>query len=462
MILDSITVTASQGTVNSRVLASSAADLEAGNPTLAGPVEIRWSRAASMLPPEPTEVTVHVLTPVDDPRVDLDINTRLTITWGKAGTAATVFDGFTDSITWHPPEGRRVNGRRVQEVEITAICPIGRRARQRVGDEPWPASSSTRRRMLIGRDLMPEFDSNGMTVPDITQPPNTDDRYTWAAHLDIDSRSPVEVLQELLNAHRQILTPGTSPERPTIVAQRVPTRSRGTLVHSGGTVTLTAPSSMSTIVDIDARYADDTTRSRSFDSGLSAVTVEYELGDQSYYPTRSRMVSRTWGDLNSPGTSVRIKQGIVSLQYNPAGTDESFEALVPEDPPQAGFYAAMVRPFDRNTTRLGPVRIPLSRLPDTAAPILAALTDLNTRWGTDVRLDNAPAGVPPVHFPLGGALILSGDPDQCELTLDLEPAEFLTAPSVLWRDFGHAAAYPLFSAGAFTYDDAALASEVTT
>lgn len=461
MILDAITVTASQGTATSRVLASSAADLKAGNPTLAGPVEIRWSRPASMLPPEPTEVTVHVLTPVDDPRVDLDINTRLTITWGKAGTAATVFDGFTDSITWHPPEGRRVNGRRVQQVEITAICPIGRRSRQRIGDRPWPSSSSSLRRYRIG-DLLPEFDSNGLPVTDIAQTPNTDDRYTQASYLDVDSRSPIEVLQELLNAHQQILIAGTSPEQPTIEAQRIPTRSRGTLVHSTGTVTLTPSNGTGPVVDVPAELADDTTRSRSFDSGLSAVTIEYELGDQSYYPIRSRKVSRTWGDLNAPGTSIRIKQGIVSLQYNAGNSDAWFDAMVPENPPGTAFYSAMVRPFDRNTTRLGPVRIPLSRLPNTAAPVLAALTDLNTRWGTDVRFDNALGGVPPVHFPLGGVLVLSGDPDQCELTLDLEPAEFLTAPSVLWRDFGYDAAYPLFSAGAFTYDDAALASEVTT
>lgn len=461
MILDAITVWARKGLPAESVLSSSAASLEAGTPTLAGPIEIRWSRPASMLPPEPTEVTVRMLTPVNDSRVDLDVDTRLTIQWTKDGTTVTVFDGNVDGITWHPPQRITVNGRRLQEVVITAICPIGRRSRQRIGDEPWLTSSSVRRRNLL-TDLMPEFNHNSLPVGDYTQAPNTDDRYTQAIYLDIDSRNPVELMQELLNAHLQILVPGTSPERPTIEAQMIPSRSRGTLVHSSGTVTFQPSTGASPVADVPAALADDTPRSRSFDSGLSSVTIEYELGDQSYYPTRRRDVSRTWGDPTASGTSVRIKQAIVSLQYNQAGTDEGFDAIEPLNPPMWGVYSAMVQQFNRNTIRLDPVRIPLSRLPDTAVPMLAALTDLMTRWTTDVRFQGAMDGVPPVHFPLGGTLILSGDPRECELTLDLEPAEFITAPPVMWRDFGFDAGYPLFSAGAFTYNDAAQASEVTT
>lgn len=458
MIPDAITITADLGGANERVLASDATSLEAGDAIIAGGVEIRWSRPASMLHPDPTEATLTLLKPRNYSWPDVGVETRLTISWTGAGVTTIVFDGHIDRITSHPPEGRRVAGRVIHAITIEAICPIGRLSRLRIGDTPWEAQHSGNRAQKLRR-FLPGFSGAGLS--EIDQPPNTDGRFTRARYLDVDSRNPIELAQELVAGHRRVLLADQRASEPGVKHVPIASRKLGAIKVTGGTASYEPATGQVASVELPAWAVDDTDRVQSFDSAISAVTVNYQLGAMDSYSTTTREVSKTWGDVNAPGTSIKIDTQAVSVQYlSVPYTDEQFDRLRPLPPQHTYFWASLVTPNNRNITRLGTLRIPWKRLGPEHVPAMQTITDLIDRFGTAVHFTGITPDVSPLQVPIAGTLILSGDPAECVLELEVEPFELSTATSVEWRTFGLAAGAVEFYQADFTFHESAYASEV--
>lgn len=455
---DSITVTADLGAPTERVLASDRASIEDGTPVIIGGVQIRWSRPASVLHPDPTEASLTILKPRDYTWPDLGIDTRLTIAWTSGGIETVVFDGYVDRIASQPPERRRIRGRLVHTVTIDAIDPIGRLSRVRFGEAPWGGQSSASRVFKL-RPHLPDLSSYYLT--DIAQPPNTDDRYTRARYLDVDSRSPIEVAQELVIGHRRVLMAGTSPARPTVNHYPIASRTLGAIKLENGTATYVPASGQVASVELPAWAVDDTERVQSFDSAISSVTVNYQLGAMDRPDTITRDVSRTWGDPSAPGTSISIDTQSVSVQYLPVPySDEQFQDLQPLDPQHAEFWASLVTPNKRGIVRLGTLRIPWNRLGDEHAATMRTLTHIADRYGTAVHFTGITPDVSPLQVPIAGTLTLSGDPDECVLELEVEPFELSADRAVEWRQFGLPTGAVRLYQSAFTFHESAYASEV--
>ena len=455
---DSITVTADRGAPTERVLASDRESIEDGQPVIAGGVQIRWSRPASVMHPDPTEASLTILKPRDYTWPDLGIDTRLTIAWTAGGVETIVFDGYVDRIASQPPEGRRIRGRLVHTVTIDAIDPIGRMSRVRFGEEPWGVQSSASRVFDL-RPYLPDLSSADLS--EIAQPPNTDDRYTRARYLDVDSRSPIEVAQELVIGHRRVLMAGTSAARPTVNHYPIASRKLGAIKLQNGTATYEPASGQVASVELPAWAVDDTERVQSFDSAITSVTVSYQLGAMDRPDVTTRDVSRTWGDSSAPGTSLRIDTQSVSVQYLPVPySDDQFQELQPLDPQHAEFWASLVTPNTRGIVRLGSLRIPWNRLGDEHTAAMQALTHITDRFGTAVHFTGITPDVSPLQIPIGGTLTLSGDPDECVLELEVEPFELSAPGAVEWRTFGLAPGAVELYQSDFTFHESAYASEV--
>lgn len=455
---DSITVTADLGAPTERILASDRASIEDGVPVIAGGVQVRWSRPASVLHPDPTEASITILKPRDYTWPDLGIDTRLTIAWSSGGVETIVFDGHVDRIASQPPERRRIRGRLVHTVTIDAIDPIGRLSRVRFGEQPWDVQTSASRVLKL-RPHLPDLSSS--YLGEILQPGNTDERFTRARYLDVDSRSPIEVAQELVIGHRRVLMAGTSPARPTVDHFPIASRKLGAIKLENGTATYVPATGQVASVELPAWAVDDTERVQSFDSAISSVTVNYQLGAMDNPGSMNREVSRTWGDPTAPGTSISIDTQSVSVQYLPVPyTDEQFQDLQPLDPQHADFWSSLVTPNNRGIVRLGTLRIPWHRLGDEHAAAMRTLTHITDRYGTAVHFTGITPDVSPLQVPIAGTLTLSGDPAECVLELEVEPFELSAPGAVEWRTFGlEPGAVELYQSD-FTFHESAYASEV--
>lgn len=458
MKIDAITVTADLGGPAERVLASDLAAVRAGLAVVADTLRITWTRPAAVLSPEPTDLQLTLWKPHDHTWPDVDIDTRLTVSWTLGGVDTVVFDGYVDTVTSHPADPGLLDGRRWHAVTIAAICPIGRYSRVRFGEEPWPSEHSNVRANRF-ENLLPGWDAPYLL--EVNQVPNTDRRYTRAARLDVDSRSPIEVAQELLAAHRIVLIPNTSAATPTVIGVPLARRELGDIVLAGGVATYRPAAGTIATVELPAWAVDNADKVKGFDSAISAVTVRYHLGAMDSPDTKVREVSKTWGDPTSPGTSLSIDTQSLSVQYlSVPYTDAQWELLQPDPPLNADFWASLIQPNNRGVVRLGTLRVPLSRLGDEHQAALRALTDLTGRWGTAVHFSGITPDVSPVQVPIGGTLTLSGDPALCELSLEVEPFELSAPGSVTWRTFADAPVNVAMYQADFTFLQSALASEV--
>lgn len=458
MNIDAITITADKGTPEARVLASDLASARDGLVVVSDTVRITWSRPAGILPPEPTDCQFTLWKPHDHTWPDVDVDTRITVAWTVGGVEVVVFDGYVDTVTSHPATRGETYGRRWHGVTVNAICPIGRYSRVRFGEEPWPIEHSNTRKGRFDA-LLP-----GWTAPTLTEinpVPNTDRRYTLAARVDVDSRSPIEVAQELLNAHRAVLIAGTSTGTPTVTGVRMARRTLGAIVFANGVATYRPASGQIATVELPAWAVDNTDKVKSFDSSISSVTVRYALGMMDIPDVKVRDVSKTWGDSAAPGARISIDTQTVSVQYLPVPySDEQFEKLQPEPPLNDTFWSSLIQPNNRRVVRLGTLRIPLDRLGDEHGPALRTLTDLTGRWGTAVYFNGITPDVSPVQVPIGGTLTLSGDPSLCELSLTVEPFELSADGPVEWQEFGIPSATVRLYQSDFTFHESAYASEV--
>lgn len=458
MNVDAITVTADLGGPAQRVLASDLAAVRAGLVVVADTLRITWSRPASVLPPEATELQLTLWKPHDHTWPDVDIDTRLTVSWTIEEVEVVVFDGYVDAVTSHPAEPGLLDGRRWHAVTIAAICPIGRYSRVRFGEEPWPIEHSNTRAARF-RGLLPGWSSP--TLTEINQVPNTDRRFTRAARVDVDSRSPIEVAQELVTSHRGFLYAASTEVTPAVKVATMARRTLGSITLSGGVASYVPASGQIATVELPAWAVDNTDKAKSFDSAISAVTVRYALGAMDQPDTTVRDVSKTWGDPNVPGATIAIDTQSVSVQYLPVPySDDQFEKLQPEPPLNADFWGSLVQPNNRGLVRLGALRIPLSRLGDEHRAALRTLTHLTGRWGTAVHFSGITPDVSPLQVPIGGTLTLSGDPNLCELSLEVEPFELSAPGSVAWRTFADAPVNVSMYQADFSYLQSALASEV--
>lgn len=415
MILDSITVM-----VGGIPFVSTRDAADSGVPHIVGDVQVKWSRATSLSPPDPQDINFTVrmrrtFEPANDP-IGLDDPVLLTVVVG--GISAEVFGGVVDSIRYEAaPLGEW------QDIKVGAICHMARAARRRVGSEPWPREN-----------LRARFPRLNALVPEVADPPtpNSTQQYFSAIPMDIDARNPIEVLQEhwgIINLFPYGAANGIRSTKANVSLIR-----RLNVRIQYDQVTITDGWDTIEVVNLPAKSIENVGRELSFDSVVSAVTINFTLStlDGEY----SRETSRTYGSSSTPGTSMSFTTAEVLRVSNVASQTE-FDAVQPGDP--HGYDTQ--RALDDDPTpqyRLDPLTVYFEDIPtDPAAPLqpadLAALVGLDSRWSTVLVIEGAPPDIYPLHVATSGALTLSGDASRCKLTVTPEPTTFVNEyPLATW------------------------------
>lgn len=413
--------------INGAPVASTRASVETGLPTIVGPVTIRWSRPATVLPPDPGEcdLTIRRANAAQAMPVAVDDRIRILTTYGDR-PAVIVFDGYVDDYTAPRPaeDGHQL-------ITVKAIDVKGRQARRRIGAEPWPMENINRRMDRL-EALLP-----GLTVPYLAE---SSDLARWSApYLDIDSRDPIEVLQQHLSAYSYHVL--ASPDG--IIVRRLGQAPIIILTHRQATgITEFAPPAT---VKLPARAITDTITQRwAYDGRIVALTASWTVTNESSAGNENsihRNITRTWGDRDAAGITLRIEtihRKAVSEDAGPVTQkilDDMPLASLPVPSQIASLAASVVNPTGPIMPRMDPLPVSFDRLDPAHIPVIEQMTGMLTRWDNTLELDGGRVGIDALQTVIGGELILSGTPGGCTLTLTPEPLSIVGIDPLRWEEF---------------------------
>lgn len=391
------------------------------------PITVEWSRPSAFLPVEPAtlQCTLAVAGATPQRLVALGDDIRLTVQT-ETRNRYSVFIGKVDSITQHPidPESEH------NYFDITAIDYKGIAARTFAGAPPWPYESWSARRARL-KAIHPDLSVNRSATMYKSDWHESEIGAQGAPALDIDSMSVLELIERHALGAGDTVRAG---QNGLIIDKK--TNLSHTLQQQNGTLI----KALTTGPQIRTNIIENIGQTVSYNSRISSITATWTVS--AINTSIKREITRTWGNPNTPGQTLRLEPLAQTVYFNAAITQEKLDAL----PVTAFTVPDAINAFIKTALLASkplPKLDPLIIRKKTAGPVefeklLASIATVGNR-GSDndngLTIVGAPEWIAPTQGITGIKIDLSPNDEESVFTINTEPISITTGQSLIWRDW---------------------------